>query len=215
MILRRSVMAAGAGGAIMPRSLAAAGPRFTLDLSGVPLGGLPDGVVIARTGVGIPAEWVVRDDASVPGGRVLTQISTERTDYRFPLAIFDNVVGTDVDVSVRFKAIAGRGDRAGGLAIRLLDRDHYYVVRANALEDNVNFYRVIKGDRQEIKGASAKVASDAWHSLGLRSVGDKFTISFNGKSLFTVADRTFPAAGRIALWTKADSITAFTALTVR
>ncbi len=45
----------------------------------------------------------------------------------------------NAEVSVRFKAIAGKVDRAGGLAMRLTDAENYYVVRANALEGNVKF----------------------------------------------------------------------------
>ena len=186
-----------------------------IDLSKTPPGQLPDGFVIARTGGGGPVEWRVEDDASVAGGRVLGQTSADRTDYRFPLAIYEKVSAANVDVTVRFKAVAGRVDRAGGLAIRLTDPNNYYVVRANALEDNVNFYRVIKGSRQEIKGVSAKVASDVWHTLGLKAEADTFSISFDGNVLFTVTDRTFAGSGKIALWTKADSVTRFDALSIK
>jgi glycosyl hydrolase family 59 (putative galactocerebrosidase) len=178
-------------------------------------GQLPEGFRLARTGRGAPAAWSVVEDAGVPDGRVLAQTSTDQTDYRFPLAIYDGVTAKDLEVSVRFKAVAGRTDRAGGIAVRLTDADNYYVLRANALEDNVNFYRVLQGSRREIHGANAKVASDQWHSLTLKAVGDQFTIGFDGKTLFSVADQTFTSAGRIALWTKADSVTRFDNLAIR
>ena len=186
-----------------------------IDLSRTPPGRLPDGFVTARTGGGAPAEWRVEDDASVAGGHVLTQTGSDRTDYRFPLAIYENMSAANVDVTVRFKAVAGRIDRAGGIAIRLADPDNYYVVRANALEDNVNFYRVAQGARREIGGASAKVTSDVWHLLGLKAETDTFIISFDGKVLFTLKDRTFTGPGKVALWTKADSVTRFDALSIR
>jgi hypothetical protein len=145
---------------------------------------------------------------------VLAQTSTDQTDYRFPLAIYDPLTAANLDASVRFKAVAGRIDRAGGLAIRLTDADNYYVVRANALEDNVNFYRVVQGSRREIKGAATKVTSDTWHSLSVNADGDRFAITFDGKVLFTVTDRTFTGAGKIALWTKADSVTHFDQLAI-
>ena len=155
------------------------------------------------------------DDASVPAGRVLAQTSADQTDYRFPLAIYDAVTAKDVEVTVRFKAVAGRVDRAGGIAVRLTDADNYYVLRANALEDNVNFYHVVHGSRRADPRCRCKVASDQWHTLSLKAVGDQFTIGFNDKTLFTVADRTFANAGKVALWTKADSVTRFDALTIR
>lgn len=109
--------------------------------------GLPGGFSIARTGKGAPAAWSAIADAGVAGGYVLAQTSTDQTDYRFPLAIYDPLTAVNLGASVRFKAVAGHVDRAGGLAIRLADADNYYVVRANALEDNVNFYRVVQGAR--------------------------------------------------------------------
>ena len=194
-------------------ALAQGGPGmipFSLTRSGE----LPDGFSVARTGKGAAPEWKVIEDATVPGGRVLAQTSADRTDYRFPLAIYQSVAAANLEVTVRIKAVSGQVDRAGGIAIRLADADNYYVVRANALEDNVNFYRVVKGRRSEVQGVRIKVTSNAWHALGLRSEGDRFTVSFDGKPLFTATDRTLREAGRVALWTKADSVTYFDALTV-
>jgi hypothetical protein len=180
-----------------------------IDLSGVPVGQLPAGFKTARTGQGAASVWTVLDDGSIEGGHVLAQTSTDQTDYRFPLAIYDKLSVANVNVSVRFKAVTGRVDRAGGIAVRLTDADNYYVVRANALEDNVNFYRVVQGSRRQIMGGSTKVASGVWHVLELRAEGDSFVITFNGKTLFTAKDSTFANAGKVALWTKADSVTHF------
>jgi hypothetical protein len=74
---------------------------------------------------------------------------------------------------------------------------------------------VVKGKREEIKGANLKVASNEWHTLGLKAEGERFTVSFDGKPLFTASDKTFPAPGRVALWTKADSVTRFDTLHIR
>jgi hypothetical protein len=186
-----------------------------IDVSGVAPGSLPDGFTVARTGQGAPAAWAVQEDVSVPSRRVISQTSTDQTDYRFPLAIYEKLSATNLDVKVHFKAVGGRVDRAAGIAIRLADPNNYYVVRANALEDNVNFYHVIKGSRHEIRGASTKVTSDVWHTLGIRAEGQEFTISFDGKSLFSTQDRIFTNAGKVALWTKADSVTSFDALEIR
>jgi hypothetical protein len=42
-----------------------------------------------------------------------------------------------------------------------------------------------------------------------------FTISFDGRELFSADDKTFAADGKVALWTKADSVTYFDTLTIR
>lgn len=39
--------------------------------------------------------------------------------------------------------------------------------------------------------------------------GNVFSVAFNGQKLFEVEDSTFPQAGKIGLWTKADSVTYF------
>ena len=178
-------------------------------IANMEIGAVPSDFKFARTGQGGPGKWVVVSDETAFAGKAIEQSSTERTDYRFPLAIFEPVVSRNVEASIRFKPVAGRVDQAGGIAVRLLDEDNYYVVRANALEDNVRFYRVVKGRREQIDGVNVKVAGNEWHSLGLKVDGEWFTIEFDGKTLFTTTDKTFAGAGKIALWTKADSVTRF------
>ena len=151
------------------------------------VGAAPAGFKFARTGQGGPGLWAVADDASAG----------------------------NVDFTVRFKPVAGKVDQAGGIAIRLADADNYYVVRANALEDNVRFYRVVKGAREQLEGANVKVTPNEWHQLGLRAEGERFTITFDGKPLFTATDRTFTGAGKVALWTKADSVTRFDRIEIK
>jgi|SRR5690242_6691580 glycosyl hydrolase family 59 (putative galactocerebrosidase) len=169
----------------------------------------PAGFKFARTGQGGPSRWAVVDDSTSITGRVIEQSSTDRTDYRFPLAIFEPIVAKNVQISVSFKPVAGRVDQAGGIAVRVIDAENYYVVRANALEDNVRFYRVVKGRREQIYGVNTKVAGNAWHTLGLKAQGNHFTIEFGGKTLFTTSDETLAGAGRVGLWTKSDSVTRF------
>jgi hypothetical protein len=173
------------------------------------VGSSPDGFTFARTGQGGAAQWTVTADPTATSGRAIEQTSTDRTDYRFPLAIYDAVSATNLSVAVRFRAVAGKIDQAAGIALRLRDADNYYVARANALEDNVRFYRVVKGRREQLQGANLKVTPNDWHVLRLRAEGERFTISYDGKPLFTATDSTFSDAGRVALWTKADSITRF------
>ena len=179
------------------------------------VGDVPSDFDSWRTGEGKPAQWMVVADATAQGGRAVEQTSTDRTDYRFPLAIYKPVAAADLDVTLRFKAVAGAVDRAGGIAVRLTTPDHYYVARANALEDNVRFYRVVNGRREQLAGVDIKVSAGEWHTLGLRAQGDKFTVTFDGKTLVTATDRTFSAAGHVALWTKADSVTRFDSIAIR
>src|SRR4051812_7493410 len=122
MLAMAAVMASTATG-----SVAQSGSGVIPFTSAQP-GGLPAGFQAARTGKGAPAAWSAVADASAPGGQVLAQTSTDQTDYRFPLAIYDGITATNTEVTVRFKAVAGRVDRAGGIAVRLADADNYYVL---------------------------------------------------------------------------------------
>jgi hypothetical protein len=178
------------------------------------VGSPPEGFTFARTGHGGAAQWSVTADPSASASKVIEQISTDRTDYRFPLAVHEATSAANVEVSLRFKAVAGKVDQAAGIAVRLRDADNYYVVRANALEDNVRFYRVVKGRREQLEGANLKVAGGEWHSLALRTEGDRFTVSYDGRALFTARDATFAGTGKVALWTKADSVTRFEQISI-
>lgn len=179
------------------------------------VGGPPAEFNFERTGQGGAAEWTVVSDASADGGRAIEQTSTDRTDYRFPLAIYTPLTIKSGAVSVRFKATAGTVDQAGGIAMRLTDFNNYYVARANALEDNVRFYRVVKGRREQLESASLKVTANVWHALAIKAEGDRFTVSYDAKPLFTASDATFRDAGQVALWTKSDSITRFDRIEIK
>src|SRR3981189_2296143 len=118
----------------------------------------------AVTGGGQPGEWsVVRDDAT----QALAQTGTDRTEDRFPLAIYRPFSGRNVYVSIRFMPVAGNIDRAGGVVVRFTSAGDYYLARANALENNVRFYRVVAGKRQMIAGVDVSMSSGAWHTLGI------------------------------------------------
>jgi hypothetical protein len=178
-------------------------------------GQLPAKFHEALTGGGGAVKWVVQAEGSAPSKpNVLAQTSVDKTDYRFPLAIADEGSFRDLDLSVKFKAVSGKIDRAGGLVFRLKDANNYYVVRANALEDNFNLYHVVNGRRREIKGSQVKVSSGEWHGLRVEAVGNKFTCYFDGVKKIEATDETFKDAGKIGVWTKADSVTFFDDLEV-
>ena len=186
---------------------------MVVDLS-KPSANLEPDFVLWRTGQGGAGEWVLVADPTAAGGRAIAQVSKDRTDYRFPLAVYKPYSGKDLELSVRFKPVAGTVDEAGGIAVRLSTPDDYYVARANALEDNVRFYRVVKGDREQLASANAKVSANEWHTLALKAEGDRFTVSFDRKALLSAQDGTFRDAGKVVLWTKADSETYFDTISI-
>lgn len=188
------------------------------------LGSVPTGFTSLLGGQGEPGVWAIEiDDSAAQGTRVVTQTNTQVLSYRFPLLIQNSLSAADVVLKVRFKAVAGKLDQAAGLVWRFTDTNNYYVVRANALEDNVVLYRVKDGKREDLKpfgadasayGRKVSIPSGHWHLLEVSVRDTRFSVRFNNTDLFTVEDATFTAPGRIGLWTKADSLTRFDDLQV-
>lgn len=179
------------------------------------VGNAPSKFHAGRTGQGTDGKWTVMDDATAPSKpNVVAQTSTDKTDYRFPLLIADEGSFKDLELSVKFRAVAGEVDRAGGLVFRLKDANNYYVVRANALEDNYRLYHVVKGSRRQFAGANFKVTTGEWHEIKVECVGNKIICYYDGTKKIEATDETFREAGKVGLWTKADSVTYFDDLKV-
>ena len=199
--------------AIIPAALAlcvavavAQGVKLDFEQDGV--GKAPGGFSFALTGRGRPGVWIVRKDDQAHGN-VLVQTDADRTDYRFPVAVYNDVTAKDVDLSVQFKAISGKGDQGAGLVWRYRDPNNYYVTRCNALEDNCTIYHVVNGRRVAFLNQSVKVASNVWHTLRVEAAGDHFVVTYDGRKVLDAKDGTFKDAGKVGLWTRADSVIAF------
>lgn len=186
----------------------------TINIDSDAVGSAPAGFEFARTGGGAEGKWVVRDDKDKPGNRVLVQESADKTDYRFPLAVVKDATYKDVTLSVRAKPLSGEVDQGFGLVWRYQDANNYYVTRCNADEDNCTIYHVVKGNRRSFQNKGTKVATNAWHTLKVEAKGDHYTVWFDGKKVLDAKDETFKEAGKVGLWTKADSVIAFDDLVI-
>ena len=187
---------------------------FNQDKSGEP----PSAFSTALTGSGRPGKWVVmKDNASANQGNVLAQTDADTTGYRFPVCVYDGLTAKDVDISMKFKPISGKGDQGAGIMWRYRDKDNYYIVRANALEGNVVLYKVENGKRTDLPlkgkgrtyGMKDPVPSGQWGTLRVVARGNLFEVYHNGKKLYEVEDETFKEGGKVGLWTKADSVIYF------
>jgi hypothetical protein len=193
------------------------GVAQSVDFDGDAVGSPPKGWTLTMTGRGTPKWTVERDETAPSKGQVLKQSGTAT----YPLAFKDGTSIKDGFVEVKFKPLSGSEDRAAGLVWRARDANNYYVVRANALEDNVVLYKTVNGGRSSLDivgrkggyGVKIAVPANQWHTLRVEFVGARFNVIFNGRSLFEVEDATFNTAGMVGLWTKADSVTVFNAFT--
>jgi hypothetical protein len=168
------------------------------------------------TGEGTP-EWRVVADPTAPGPPHVLEQAGHVPRPSFPLCLWSGAEVRDGFVEVKFKTVSGEVDQAAGVVWRARDAANYYVCRANALEDNVVLYKVEQGKRTALDlvgrtggyGLDVKVPRGTWQTLRVEFVGPRFRVWLDGRELFTVEDATFRDAGRVGLWTKADSVTRF------
>jgi len=187
--------------------------RFETDA----VGATPKGWTATKTGRGEP-RWTIEQDQTAPSKLRIVKQSGQAT---YPLLLKDDTDIKDGFIEMKFKAVAGSEDRAAGLVWRARDANNYYVVRANALEDNVVLYKTVDGVRSALDivgrkggyGIDVSVPANQWHGLRVDFNGSRFKVRYNGKQLFEVDDSTFSDAGKVGLWTKADSVTLFDEIT--
>jgi hypothetical protein len=177
----------------------------TVNFDDMKVGAVPPGWTATQTGSGT-AKWTIEKDDSAPSKPNVLKQSGQAT---FPICFKNDTNVKDGFVAVKFKPMAGKEDQAGGVIWRLQDANNYYIARANALENNVTIYHTIKGKRTEKKRTNMKVASGVWHTLRVDFSGSHFTVMFDGKKALEWDDETFKDAGRVGVWTKADSVTEF------
>ena len=162
----------------------------------------PIGWLCGATGGGKP-KWNLEKEPS--GGEVLKQSGTAP----YPWCVKPDVKLADGFVEVRFKALSGRQDQAGGLVWRWQDSDNNYVARANALENNVSLYYTSGGTRRTLQYVDAPVAPNVWHLLRVEFKGTRVLVSLDSKLCIDIEDSHIAAAGSVGVWTKSDSVTIF------
>src|SRR6267142_385692 len=177
----------------------------TVDFDTFKIGEPPPGWAATKTGA-VQAKWTVEKDDTAPSKPNVLKQSGQAT---YPVCIKEDTNLKDGFVEVKFKAVSGKEDQAGGLIWRARDSNNYYVARANALEDNVTIYDTVNGRRTERRRSNMKVAPNQWHTLRVDFNGSHFTVTFDGRKAIDWDDNTFKDAGKVGVWTKADSVTAF------
>jgi hypothetical protein len=212
----RPVWAAGllaVAGTVLP---AADDKGTTVTFGKADLGKLPGEWVAASTGDG-KGVWKVVEDKTTPSksGFALAQTG-ESPGSAFNLCVREGAGFRDVEVSVAFKANAGKKDQGGGVVWRYADANNYYIARMNPLEDNFRVYKVVGGKRSaEFQNAEVKTPAGGWHTLKVKMVGDHIECSLDDKKYLDVKDDTLTKAGKAGLWTKADARTSFDDFTVK
>jgi len=202
---------AGAFLAIAGLALAAEDKVRTLHFAREDAGKLPAGWKAEKTGTGEGSIWKVVEDDTAPSktGYVLAQTAAG-PGALFNLCVAEDTSFKDGDISVQFKAVRGDKDQGGGLVWRYRDNNNYYIARMNPLEDNYRVYKVVNGKRIQLETREEiKVKAGEWHKLKIDMMGEHIQCYLDGEKILDARDSTFPDAGKVGLWTKADAQTYF------
>jgi Domain of Unknown Function (DUF1080) len=159
----------------------------------------------------VAGKWAVEEVAGAPSGKRVLMLRPQGTDFNVIVA--PGGPYSDVDVSVRFMPILGKEDASGGIVFRFSE-GKYYVVRANALENNFRLYSYDNGRSQLATATVQPPTFGQWHTLRVLAVANQIRAYLNGKLLLDHRDSRF-RSGQVGLWTKADSVTAFDDLEIK
>jgi hypothetical protein len=174
-------------------------------------GKIPDGWFSTITGKNTPGHWEVVENKD---GKSVGQTSSQGSGYLFNLLILKEPELADLALSVKIKAIGGKEDQGGGLVWRYQNSDNYYLARANPLENNFRVYKVIDGNRKQLKSYELPVSANIWHNITIIHRLNTIQCFYDSQLFLVTKDSSINNAGKIGLWTKADAQTLFNDLKV-
>lgn len=203
-------------------SLTAQCAEIQFDFSQYSQNEFPAGFQSALFGQGQPGEWKIIPDespfyvpnsiaASAPGAnkKVLAQLSSDTTDERFPMLIYEGESFGDFKLTTHFKIIAGKAEEMAGIAFRIRDEKNYYYVRASALGNTFRFFKIVEGQRSQPIGPEIQIQKGVWHEMAVECKGNQIRCWLDGREpIPQLTDNSF-SVGKIGFWTKSDSITYF------
>jgi hypothetical protein len=169
------------------------------------IGKLPAGFFADATGKAQSIKWSIVDDNS---NKIVAQQAINSGSC-YNLLVFDKYAYQNFKASVKIKAVSGEEDQGGGLVWRYVDKDNYYIARYNPLENNFRFYKVVNGNRKQLKSVDSEIKSGEWFTMTVEMNGNNISCSLDGNKMIETSDDTFNSAGQIGFWTKADAVTFF------
>jgi hypothetical protein len=196
--------------AAVPSDAESAETSKTWNFDWLSSGTLPDGFTPGRLYDGRPAgDWQVLETAdAVSAPHVLAQLSDKGAEYAYKMVLIDGTESSDLELSVSFRAVGGKGDMGGGLIWRAMDDRNYYLTRANPLEQNIRLYRVDKGVRKMMANRDQSIDVRLWHRLRVVTQGCHIQVFYDDMPVFDQCDQSL-SQGKIGLWTKSDAVSYF------
>ena len=192
------------------------------DLKDSTVGQPPVGFLSLVAGEGKPGNWQVLLDSAPSQFQALTpnaanytkrpviaQLAQDAADEHFPMLVFNEETFGDFTLTTRFKIVSGAVEQMAGLAFRIQDEKNFYVIRANALNNNLRFYKFVGGIRSAPIGPEVVITKNEWHELKVQCEGNQITCWLDGKALMPPLNDNSFMRGKVGLWTKSDSVSYF------
>ncbi len=182
----------------------------------------------ALLGGGVPPVWKIIG-ANVPSGfmspgnkaplmnhtTVLAQTSEDMTGERYPMYIYDGMMFKNFSLSTQFKVVSGITEQMAGVVFRYQNSSNFDVVRISVLGKNIAAYKVANGQIVSPLAFPLQIQAGTWHTLQVDCTGFNVDCLVDGKDVMQVIpDKTSPPLGQIGFWTKSDSVTCFSQVTV-
>lgn len=206
-------------------------------LAGDPIGAEPLMFVV------LAGRWTVRDDAGerilrvdgtdwttgTPPSRLAEKAAalfptsaaafeaSVKAGLQFPYGVVRQI-GTfgDGELQVDFRLVGGASDQFASLLFGLTEDGNHYAYRYNTKDGDTALWQVVDGKRERLHhgGIPVAVPLGEWRTLRLNIEGTQVSGWVNDTQALTF---TFlaPVAGRVGLWSKADSVTDYRRFTAR
>jgi len=200
--------------------LAAAELKF--DFSRMPLDQPPPGFRSLVSGEGKPGDWKIiladfppliapigSNAPNISQRAVVAQLAKDPTDEHSPMLVYERETFSDFKVTTRFKTVSGQTERMAGLAFRVVDEKNFYYIRASSLGNNVRFFKLVNGVRSAPIGRDLPVPSGVWHELKIECRGNQIQAWLDGQEVIPPLSDTSFTRGKLAFWTKSDSVSYF------
>ena len=155
--------------------------------------------------------WLIALDGS---NKAMKQAGKSEGD-RFNICVQNKLKYLNLEMEVRIKPLEGEEDQGGGLVWRYQDAKNYYITRANPLENNFRVYKVVNGNRKQMQSVNIKLQKGEWYNIKVVAIGKNIECYYNGQKLLSHTDDTFPNAGLVGFWSKADAVSLFDDLKIK
>lgn len=183
-----------------------------IDFDTAKVGYVPQGWSVTSTNSQKPGRWQIRIDKTAPSRpSVFAQVSSHIGSSDSSIALYDQQVCKDGDVSVMLKLLSGKMEESAGVVWRFQNTSNYYFAVASASRDTVGVYKKSNEKVSLLAHASVHHAIDPkeWNVMKVSFRGPRVMLFFGHRKLIDAQDPTPPLSGKTGLWTKADTVAYF------